>query len=139
MAECLTGDTAPIGPVCFTLIHSPNTFRRDGRRTPGSSRMPSLDLSSNSCAAFKRPTHRDGHDACEAEHMNPSNSLPRRTSLHPKVVRQDLRLAFLSPEVSHPGRQATKKAFAGAHSEAASVVADKASSSARLISGDRHD
>src|SRR3984957_4016709 len=140
MAECLTGDTAPIGPVCFTLIHSPNTFRRDGRRAPGSSRMPSLDLSSNSCAAFKRPTHRDGHDACKAEHMNPSNSSPRRTVCIQRLSVWTVGwLSFLGSHISCPGRQVTKKAFAGVHSEAVSVVVDKASSPAQLISGDRHD
>jgi site-specific DNA recombinase len=32
--------------------------------------------------------------------MSPSNNSPRRTIFHPKVVRQALRLAFLSPDLT---------------------------------------
>jgi hypothetical protein len=75
--------------------------------------MPSLDLSSNSCAVFKGPTHRDGHDACEAERMNPSNSSPRRTvSIQRLSVRTFGWLSFLRKSAVLEDRQPKRPSLA---------------------------
>jgi site-specific DNA recombinase len=79
--------------------------------------------------AWKRALVDGAHDSVEM--------LAEANRLHPKVVRQALRLAFLSPDVTLAileGRQ-PQKAFDGANPKAASVVVDKASSPARLTFG----
>jgi hypothetical protein len=128
IAATADGDSAPQQIKIAWSLKAKDTATLVGNGGPESAHNESLIQSIVRAHGWIRCLRDGAHESIE--------QLAMASRLHPKVVRQAIRLAFLSPDLTSAileGNQ-SKTAFVGANPEVASVVVGRASSSARLIS-----